>query len=105
MCSYRALPPLRDSGCIVLTGYGRAFAAGADILEMKDKSYFEMSTKDKIKLWERIGDIKIPIIAAVNVCQCMLFVLHDSPAEFAVDTGLCSGWWLRDCHDVRHHHR
>jgi len=61
------------AGCIILTGYGRAFAAGADILEMKDKSYFEMSTKDKIKLWERIGEVKIPIVAAVNVSAMLCF--------------------------------
>jgi enoyl-CoA hydratase len=53
-------------GCIVITGAGKAFAAGADIKEMKDKSYFEMSTHDKILPWEGIAKSKVPIIAAVN---------------------------------------
>lgn len=47
-------------------GHGRAFAAGADIKEMKDKSYFEMSSKCTIAPWERLSRTKLPIIAAVN---------------------------------------
>jgi len=53
-------------GCIVITGDGKAFAAGADIKEMAGKSYYEMSTKDKIAPWEVISRCKIPVIAAVN---------------------------------------
>lgn len=33
---------------------------------MADKSYFEMSSKDKIAPWEVLSRCKIPIIAAVN---------------------------------------
>ena len=53
-------------GCIVLTGEGKAFAAGADIKEMSGKSYYDMSTRDKIAPWEILSRCKIPIIAAVN---------------------------------------
>lgn len=53
-------------GCIVLTGEGKAFAAGADIKEMAGKSYYDMLTRDKIAPWEIISRCKIPIIAAVN---------------------------------------
>ena len=53
-------------GAIVITGEGKAFAAGADIKEMVGKSYYDMSTRDKIAPWEIVSKCKIPIIAAVN---------------------------------------
>jgi enoyl-CoA hydratase/carnithine racemase len=53
-------------GCIVLTGAGRAFAAGADIKEMADKSYVQMTLVDKFAAWEGVANTKLPIIAAVN---------------------------------------
>ncbi|MBX5449791.1 enoyl-CoA hydratase-related protein [Thermogemmatispora sp.] len=52
--------------CIVITGAGeRAFAAGADIEEMADKSPIDMLTGG-FEAWERIRRIKKPLIAAVN---------------------------------------
>lgn len=53
-------------GCIVLTGNGKAFAAGADILEMKNLTFSEVVEKDFIAPWERIARCKKPVIAAVN---------------------------------------
>ncbi|KAK9467877.1 ClpP/crotonase-like domain-containing protein [Lipomyces arxii] len=53
-------------GAIVLTGSVRAFAAGADIKEMKDKSFADVFTHDFIKNWSDATLIKKPIIAAVN---------------------------------------
>jgi enoyl-CoA hydratase len=55
-----------DVGCIVLTGAGRAFAAGADIKQMKDKSYAQMLLNDWIKDLDTLSTVSIPIIAAVN---------------------------------------
>lgn len=53
-------------GCIVLTGAGeKAFAAGADIKEMADKSPVEMMLGG-FDSWERIRKIHTPTIAAVN---------------------------------------
>jgi enoyl-CoA hydratase len=52
-------------GCIVLTGSERAFAAGADIKEMQDKTYGEMYAGDWFGEWERFGAVRKPIIAAV----------------------------------------
>ena len=53
-------------GCIIMTGEGRAFAAGADIKQMASRSYYDVSTKDMIAPWEIISKCKVPIIAAVN---------------------------------------
>jgi enoyl-CoA hydratase len=52
-------------GCIVLTGSERAFAAGADIKEMQDKTYGEMYAGDWFGEWERFAAVRKPIIAAV----------------------------------------
>ena len=38
----------QDIGCTVITGSERAFAAGADITEMKDKNYIDVFTEDFI---------------------------------------------------------
>lgn len=53
-------------GCIVITGAGeKAFAAGADIKEMADKSPVEMMIGG-FEAWERLRHIHTPLIAAVN---------------------------------------
>lgn len=53
-------------GCVVLTGSERAFAAGADIREMADRTAVEMMTKDHFGGWEDFTDLRVPKIAAVN---------------------------------------
>jgi enoyl-CoA hydratase len=53
-------------GCLVITGNQRAFAAGADIKEMADASAVEMLLRDNIRRWDRIRQIKKPVIAAVS---------------------------------------
>jgi len=52
-------------GAVVITGSEKAFAAGADILEMKAKTYPESYLEDFITTWDRIGQRRKPIIAAV----------------------------------------
>ncbi len=53
-------------GCILMTGSEKAFAAGADIKEMKDKTYQEVADEDFITDdWEVITTIRKPVIAAV----------------------------------------
>ena len=53
-------------GCIVLTGSDKAFAAGADIKEMAERSYMDVYLSDFITQgWERITVCRKPIIAAV----------------------------------------
>lgn len=53
-------------GAIVLLGTEKAFAAGADIREMKDLSFAQIYSNDFIALWEHIAKIRKPIIAAVS---------------------------------------
>ncbi|MBN8888686.1 MAG: enoyl-CoA hydratase [Rhodospirillales bacterium 70-18] len=51
---------------IVLTGSEKAFAAGADIKEMKDRSYPNVFLHDFIGgRWETVLQVKKPVIAAV----------------------------------------
>ncbi len=52
-------------GCIVITGSEKAFAAGADIKEMKDKTFPDTYLDDFITSWDRVGARRKPIIAAV----------------------------------------
>jgi enoyl-CoA hydratase len=53
-------------GAIVLTGGEKAFAAGADIKEMKNRSFVDVYLSDFVTTsWERITRCRKPIIAAV----------------------------------------
>lgn len=51
---------------IVITGNDQAFAAGADIKEMADESAVSLLLKRQFDVWDRIGGIEKPIIAAVS---------------------------------------
>ena len=50
---------------VILKGSDKAFAAGADINEMKDLKLISHIKKDFIKPWEKISKFKKPIIASV----------------------------------------
>jgi enoyl-CoA hydratase len=79
-------------GCVVLTGAGRAFAAGADIKEMRVQSYMDAYGNDFItRNWERTATFRKPIIAAVNGfalgggCELAMmcdFILASEAAKF-----------------------
>lgn len=54
-------------GCILITGSEKAFAAGADIKEMTDKTYQEVEAEDFITGdWEVLAKVRTPTIAAVS---------------------------------------
>lgn len=54
-------------GAIVITGSDKAFAAGADIKEIKDKSFSEIYAENFITAyWEVIAKARKPTIAAVS---------------------------------------
>lgn len=52
-------------GCIVITGSQKAFAAGADIKEMLDKTYPDTYLEDFLARWDVVGLSRKPVIAAV----------------------------------------
>ncbi|XP_078284394.1 enoyl-CoA hydratase, mitochondrial [Rhinoraja longicauda] len=53
-------------GAVVLTGSERAFAAGADIKEMENKTFQECYMGRFLSHWNHVAMAKKPVIAAVN---------------------------------------
>jgi len=54
-------------GCVIITGAGRAFAAGADIKEMAPQSYMDVYARDLFGAFETaLSSFRKPLIAAVN---------------------------------------
>ncbi len=93
-----------DIGCIVITGSGKAFVAGADIKEMADKSFIEMYIADQQSAWETLAATRTPMIAAVNGfalgggCEIAMicdFVIASEAAKFGqpeIKLGVIPGW-------------
>jgi enoyl-CoA hydratase len=79
-------------GCVVLTGAGRAFAAGADIKEMAPQSYMDVYKADMFGAFEHaLSTFRKPTIAAVNGfalgggCELAMlcdFILASETAKF-----------------------
>uniref|UniRef100_A0A672G289 Enoyl-CoA hydratase, mitochondrial n=1 Tax=Salarias fasciatus TaxID=181472 RepID=A0A672G289_SALFA len=55
-----------DVGAIVITGSERAFAAGADIKEMQNRTFQENYSGNFLAHWNRVSTVRKPVIAAVN---------------------------------------
>lgn len=53
-------------GAIVVTGSEKAFAAGADIKEMRDMSYGQAYKTNFLGHWSKLTQVRKPIISAVN---------------------------------------
>lgn len=51
---------------IIITGNEQAFAAGADIKQMADKTAIDMLTIDQFSTWDQIRKTRKPIIAAIS---------------------------------------
>lgn len=78
-------------GAIVITGSPRAFAAGADIAEMAEKSFTNFYMDDFLASWDRVRFIGKPIVAAVSGfalgggCELALlcdFIIASDDAQF-----------------------
>jgi len=95
-----------DIKVVVITGSGRAFAAGADITMFKDKNYIDVKRViDKGKrVMTRIEQMKKPFVAAVNgfalgggcelAMSCDIRIASDK-AKFGqpeINLGIIPGW-------------
>ncbi|MFZ3584364.1 enoyl-CoA hydratase [Loktanella sp. DJP18] len=90
--------------CIIVTGSEKAFAAGADITEMADKSYVDMATQAYFQgQARRIEAIRKPVIAAVSGyalgggCELAMmcdFIIASDTAKFGqpeINLGVIAG--------------
>ena len=55
-----------EAHCIVLTGSDTAFAAGADIRALRERTFEEAMRHPAAGFWRRVAAIKTPIVAAVS---------------------------------------
>lgn len=90
-------------GAIIITGSEKAFAAGADIKEMADKSGTEMYVSDWFARWDVLTSVRTPVIAAVNgyalgggceVAMMADFIIAGAKAKFGqpeVNLGISPG--------------
>jgi enoyl-CoA hydratase len=75
-------------GCMLITGSDKAFAAGADIKEMADKTFIEAYLGNFAGNWDRAARTRKPIVAAVAgfalgggcelAMQCDLIIAADN---------------------------
>ena len=90
--------------CIVLTGSEKAFAAGADIKEMSEKSFVDVYNEDLFGAEiQKIQNVRKPIIAAVSGyalgggCELAMicdFIIAAENAKFGqpeINLGVCAG--------------
>jgi enoyl-CoA hydratase/carnithine racemase len=89
--------------CLVLTGSKKAFAAGADISEMKTMSFEDVYRQDMFAEWQQLSTLKTPIIAAVSgyclgggcevamMCDIMVCSTSAKFGQPEINLGVCPG--------------
>ncbi|KAG9312489.1 ClpP crotonase [Chiua virens] len=84
-------------GAMVLTGSDRAFAAGADIKEMKDKSFAEAYTSNFLANWDVVSKLNKPVIAAVSgYAVCVFIFPHWGPvSNHPHSSAVVSNWHFK----------
>jgi len=65
LAAMKAFDANSSQGCAVITGSGKAFAAGADIKEMQAQGFADMYAADFFAGWDTFTRTRKPIIAAV----------------------------------------
>ena len=82
-----------EIGCTVITGSEKAFAAGADVKEMSEKTYVESYLGRFLDGWTRIAETRKPVIAAVSgfclgggleLAMMCDFIIASETARFAL---------------------
>ena len=53
-------------GCVIIAGSEKAFAAGADIREMKEKTFTDVYLNNFLSTWDKVAEFRKPMIAAVS---------------------------------------
>ena len=84
--------------CLVLAGDERAFAAGADISELRDSATMDLYFGARLDLWDAIRSVRTPLVAAVSgyclgggcelAMACDLIVASESAQFGQPETGL-----------------
>ena len=84
--------------CVVLAGDERAFAAGADIAELRDTSTIDLYFGARLDLWDALRSVRTPLVAAVSgyclgggcelAMACDLIVASESAQFGQPETGL-----------------
>jgi enoyl-CoA hydratase len=84
--------------CVVLAGDERAFAAGADISELRDTATIDLYFGARLDLWDAIRSVRTPLVAAVSgyclgggcelAMACDLIIASESAQFGQPETGL-----------------
>lgn len=56
----------RAARAVVIAGHDKAFAAGADLKAMRDRTLHETLTIEASRFWARLAAVEVPLIAAVS---------------------------------------